>query len=128
MLKIACPYHLLIWQKMFLPVFFCFFESFLWVLLLSLSVCKTQNMITMELNKQLWSGFLYVMPYSIFFALIKTSVLPVHFSQTDDFLWFAVHTTWSERIKLLNKIFHEPLCTFSSIVWRLTNSNLSMFK
>ena len=70
MLKIACPYHLLIWQKMFLPVFF-FFESFLRVLSLSLSVYKTQNIITMELNKQLWSGFLYVMPYSIFFALIK---------------------------------------------------------
>ena len=144
MLKIACPYHLLIWQKMFLAVFFCFFESFLWVLLLSLSVYKTQNIITMEPNKQLWSGFLYVMPYSIFFALIKKNLyyrLIFHIKRilshtatglpprkTDDFLWFAVHTTWSERIKLLNKIFHEPLCTFSSIVWRLTNSDLSMFK
>ena len=144
MLKIACPYHLLIWQKMFLPVFL-FFESFLRVLSLSLSVYKTQNIITMELNKQLWSGFLYVMPYSIFFALIKkknpyygfifhikrilshtaTGLPP---KKTDGFLWYAVRTTWPERIKLLNKIFHEPLFTFSSIVWRSTNSNLSMFK
>ena len=122
--------------------FFFFFESFLWVLLLSLSVYKTQNIITMEPNKQLWSGFLYVMPYSIFFALIKKNLyyrfifhikrilshtatgLPPR--KTDGFFWYAVCTTWPELIKLLNKMFHKPLFTFSSIVWRLTNWNFSM--
>ena len=44
---------------------------FLWVLSLSFPVYKTQNTITRELNTQLQPSFLYVMPYSIYFALIK---------------------------------------------------------
>ena len=40
----------------------------------------TQNIITTEPNKQLRSAFLYVMTYSIYFALIKKiSLLSVHF-------------------------------------------------
>ena len=74
MLKIACPYLLLTWQKRFSPSFRHFVFG---VHLLSLPVYETQNIITTEPNKQLQSGFLYVTPYSIFFALIKKiSVLP----------------------------------------------------
>ena len=57
---------------------FCFLQ----VLSLWLPVYETQNIIIMEPNKQLRSGFLHVMPNSIYFALIKRiSVLPVHFPQ-----------------------------------------------
>ena len=57
-----------------------FFQSFLQVHSLLLPVYKTQNIIILEPNKQLQSGFLYVMPYSIYFALIKKiSGLAVHF-------------------------------------------------
>ena len=55
---------------------------FFGVILFSLPVYKTQNIITTEPNKQLQSGFLYIMPYSTYFAPIrKISVLPVHFPQ-----------------------------------------------
>ena len=87
---------------------FCFLQ----VLSLSLPVYETQNIIIMEPNKQLRSGFLYVMPNSIYFALIKRiSVLSVHFPQKTYFKpcnarrapwknwWFfmihrACHPTW----------------------------------
>ena len=65
--------------------FFC--QSFLRAFLLSLPVYKTQNIITTEPSKQLPSGFLYVMPYSIYFALIKKiSMLPVHFPHKTYFM------------------------------------------
>ena len=75
MLKIAFPYHLLTWQKkvstsIFFKVFCGYFRFRL------IPVYKTQNIITTEPNKQVRSGFLYLMPYSL---IKKISVLQVHF-------------------------------------------------
>ena len=88
---------------------------FFGVILFSLSVYKTQNIITTEPNKQLQSGFLYIMPYSTYFAPIrKISVLPVHFPQKMYFKscnarratrknwwfsWYAVPATRPGRVK-----------------------------
>ena len=47
------------------------YARFLQVLSLSLPVYETQNVTTMEPNQQLRSVFLYVILYSINFALIK---------------------------------------------------------
>ena len=93
-----------------------FLQSFLWVLSLSLPVYKTQNIITMEPNKQVRSSFPYLMLYSIYFALIKKiSVLQVHFPhktyfkscnawratrKTDGFSWYAARATRTERVNV----------------------------
>ena len=61
----------------------------------------TKLKITTEPNKQLRSGFPYVMPYSIYFALIKkNSVLPVYFPQKTYF-----KSCNARREKLM--VFHD---------------------
>ena len=92
-------------------VFTSLFSKFLQVHSLLLLFYKTQNIITTETNKQLRFGFLYVMPYSIYFALIKKmSVLPVHFPHKC-ILSHLIPGVHPEKLM----IFHDTACLLPNL-------------
>ena len=87
------------------------YAGFLQVLSLLLLVYKTQNIITTEPNKQLRFGFLYVMPYSIYFALIKKIlVLLVHFPKKTYLKSYNARRATQKKV-----VFHDMLCVPSDL-------------
>ena len=129
MLKLACPYHLLTWQKMFPPVFFsrffvfCFlFCFFFFFKVLSLSILLS----------------LKQFPYCWFIFHIKCIFLHlapgVTTGKTDGFSWYAVRVTWPESVKKLENagikhlnnpdVFIESSNTMDDVYENINDYNL----
>ena len=97
MLKLACPYHLLTWQKMFPPVFFFKVFCFLFSVLRLFFFFKVLSLSILLSLKQF--------PYCWFIFHIKCIFLHlapgVTTGKTDGFSWYAVRATRPESVKKL---------------------------